>query len=481
MGDGQTSRRSYVAAALAVPLVLLAGCVAGPRPRTGHADGPAWQEPVLSAEAVAADRQRWTAGTDLPETPTLADYLVLAQLRNPQLHADYYRWHAAAARIPQARSLPDPTLSYTHVVESTRRDLRQSVSLSQMFPWYDKLRLQGDIAGQQALAQERRFETTRLALLADVTSAYAEYYYLSQALAITREGLRWLESLEEVLQTQYTADRAALTDVVRVQVELGRLEDQVRSLEDLRSPTMARLNALLNRPLLAALPWPEELPAPAPLPSEEDLLARLAEQAPELEAMEHEIEAARLGVRLAEEAPIPDLMLGVEAMDMTRMGEMDDDPVAVMASINLPIWWEKYRAMRTEARALHLAAIRQRVGTGNQLAADLAEALYLHRDALRKVDLYGSMLLPKARESLAITDTAFRGGQATFTDVVDAERILLDFELTYQRALADAARQRARVERLIGGNLALPPAVVTNGGETPSDAAESAVEQAEGQ
>jgi outer membrane protein TolC len=77
-------------------------------------------------------------------------------------------------------------------------------------------------------------------------------------------------------------------------------------------------------------------------------------------------------------------------------------------------------------------------------------ALYRFRDAERKIDLYGDALLPKARESLKVTESAYWGTTGSFTDLIDAQRIYLEFALSYERALADYAQSLAKLEVLVG-------------------------------
>ena len=76
--------------------------------------------------------------------------------------------------------------------------------------------------------------------------------------------------------------------------------------------------------------------------------------------------------------------------------------------------------------------------------------LYHFRDAERKIDLYGDALLPKTRESLKVTESGFRSGSGSFTDLIDAQRILLEFALSYERALADRSQSLAKLEMLVG-------------------------------
>jgi outer membrane protein TolC len=49
-----------------------------------------------------------------------------------------------------------------------------------------------------------------------------------------------------------------------------------------------------------------------------------------------------------------------------------------------------------------------------------------------------------------VTESNFRAGSGSFTDLIDAQRILLEFALSFERALADRSQSLAELERLIG-------------------------------
>ena len=64
-------------------------------------------------------------------------------------------------------------------------------------------------------------------------------------------------------------------------------------------------------------------------------------------------------------------------------------------------------------------------------------------------------LLPKAKESLKVTESDFRGARGSFTDLIDAQRILLEFALSYERALADRSQSLAKLEMIVGQEIDL--------------------------
>jgi outer membrane protein TolC len=152
----------------------------------------------------------------------------------------------------------------------------------------------------------------------------------------------------------------------------------------------------------------------------------------------------------------------------------------VSLSMNIPIWRGKYAAGEREARARYLAAVSARAQQENTLTSAVQRTLFEHRDAKRKIALYRDVLIPKAEESIRSTETAFRAGAASFLEMVDAERSLLEFELSFERALANRAQRLAELEMLVGRTL--PRGIEPTGGaprpaQTPLDGSTRAAPQ----
>ena len=394
----------------------------------------------------------------LNEQSKLSDYLTYAALNNPGLQAAFNRWKAALERVPQVKSLPDPRFTYRYFVEQVETRVgaqEQAFGIAQMFPWFGKLELRGDAAGEAAGAARQRYQATKLKLFFQVKDAYYEYYYLWRAIAIVEENIQLVKNFESVARTRYKAAVGRHPDVIRAQVELGKLEDRLKTLQDLRGPIIAKLNAALNRPAEASLPWPKQIEEESVSFTDQQLLEWMANSNPELRALEFEIAKSRTKIGLAKKDYYPDITFGVDFIDTddaigVSTSDSGKDPIIAMFSINLPIWREKLDAGLREARYQHRAAVRGKTQKLNTLNAQLKLALYRFRDGDRKIDLYRDTLLPKAVESVKASEASFRTGRSTFLDLIDAQRVMLAFELAYERALSNRAQKLAELEMLVG-------------------------------
>jgi len=440
--------------ALTLVLAALAGC-ASSREKQSFDDYYQVESSTYPGEeevSAAAPEPRIDADA------TLGDYLVYAALHNPGLEAAFNEWKAALEKIPQVRALPDPRFTYVYYIESVETRVgpqEQSFALVQTFPWLPKLQRRGDVAFEASEAAREKYEAEKLMLFYRVKHAYYEYYYLDRSIEVTESNIGLVSNLEAVARGKFQAGGLPYAAVVKAQVELGKLDDQLMTLEDLRGPVAAKLNTALGRAPDSYLPEPGPVDMEEVVLADDEILGVLRERNPELLALGFMTAREEAAMSLAKHSYVPDITLGAriiqtgEALDPT-MTDSGKDAVMATLSLNLPIWFGKYRAAQKEAQARHHASSKRLEDRENQLLTDLKMALYHFRSAERRIDLYGDSLIPKAEQSVAASQRAFSAGQVDFFDLIEAQRTLLEFQLSYERALADRAQNLAEIEMLTG-------------------------------
>ncbi len=440
-----------------MPIALLASCVAStPTPSGQSSDSSQIESFNPSPSGKMEAEQVAVIHSDMG----LSEYLRVAALNNPGLEASFNLWKAAMEKVPQVKSLPDPKFNYGYFIEEVETRVgpqEQKFGIAQTFPWFGKLRLRGEKAGEAAIAAQERFEVEKRQLFFEVKDAYYELFYLSQATSIAQENIELMKHLEKVAQAKFRSG-SDVTGVVKAQVELGKLEDRLLSLEDLRSPIAAKLNAAMNRPSELEIPWPTEFDLTLIDFSSLEIAEALRKSNPELKALAAKILEEEKAVELAKKEFWPDLTLGVDYIDtgdarMTGVSDSGNDPVMLMGSINIPLWYGKYRAGVREAKARRAAAFQSWKDKENGLTADLKMILYKFRDAQRKISLFRDTLTPLARNSLVVAEQAYKAGQSDFLELIDAQRLLLEIQLSYLRSVADREQRLAQIEKVIGKDL----------------------------
>ncbi len=125
------------------------------------------------------------------------------------------------------------------------------------------------------------------------------------------------------------------------------------------------------------------------------------------------------------------------------------------AGMSLPIWRDKIAAEIAGAQASKRAAQARLSAEQVQIAAELASMLFMYRESVRNDSLLRDKLVPKAKQSLDAARAGYVNGRAGFLDVIDAQRTLLEFELTGIEARTQRELALASLSLAIAG---VPPA-----------------------
>ena len=382
-----------------------------------------------------------------------------ALLNNASIASTKLKIQAAEAQVSGAGALPDPKVNlgiFAQEVETRVGPQKWKFGFSQKFPGRGK-RSTSVLIGQKKVGElQALLKAKEASLRKQVTQAFLEYHYLARATVVTKDSLRLLEGLEKVALATYRAGRGTHSSVIKLQIEEGRLRDRLRTMQERRASQSANLESLLNTETPHPLPWPEEIvSSEAPLPSDEILIEQLQEYNPQLLMLRKQLETARAINRQSHLARRPDVTVGLEYIRtneaaMAGVKDSGKDPIIAKVAWNLPIRTGRYRAAQ-QSTELGASAIKKELEQrGRQLSAKIKTAAFRVQDSRRKIRLYKETLIPKAEQALTVGRRSFATGGKDFLDVIDTERMLLEFQLSLERARVDEALARAEVFELIG-------------------------------
>jgi outer membrane protein TolC len=423
---------------------LLAGCV-GVRTE-GEKRARKDQESVGRAYRPGNERP------DLPKLDTnapLHDFLFFAMLNQPQVEAAYFDWAASVQRITVERSLPDPRLTFQSDIANMVMSLMPGLMMD--FPGPGKLKAAANVATAESEGKYFAFELSVLQTAFAVKKAYYELHFLDAKVNVNQETLRLTGEIEKLARAQNEVGKVTLQDVLRAEIEHERLTTEIENLEDSRNPMLAQFKAALG---LKA----EDLTPPVPHKfdttpldlTSDKLFATALLRNPRLKAMEAEVRRADASIRVAFKSRVPDFSLGIEA-------DVKASPVFVtpQIGITLPIWRDKIAAQIAGAQAGKHAAEARLAAEQIALAVEFAEKTFLFRESSRTLELLTQRLLPKARQSLEVAQSGYVSGKVDFLNLLDAERTLLEFQLSEVEARVQRELALAELSLLILGT---PPA-----------------------
>jgi outer membrane protein TolC len=411
-------------------------------------------EPIDKTIALAGEPQGQTA-------LTLSELLAQALENNPEIQAAKKKVESARARAGQATYLEDPEVNF----EAWGVPLNQPVNyrkanplifgVRQKLPFFGKLGLKGEMAGQEVRMVEEELRAKEQEIIAKVKSAYADYFMASKSVEIYKELLELVRYTSTTAEGLYQVGRAPQQDVIKALLERTELLNKLTWAEKELTTSQAKLNTLLSRPPSSLLGQPGE-PALAPVNLQSSNLEKLAvEQRPELRALESSINKSERAVELAERnRKYPDFMVGLQYWFAPDQSPKHMYAPMVTLSIPFSPWTKgKHDYEVEEALAERQAARANLAAVKNMTLFEVTEISAKVEAAMKSVSIYRDGLLPQAEQAFQAAVAAYQTGGVNFMTLLDAQRTIRDVRMGYYKALVDYEQSRADLERAVGKEL----------------------------
>jgi outer membrane protein, heavy metal efflux system len=414
---------------------------------------------ALACGSVAQEALPLPAPSAAEEKPVSLNDLVAAALQsNPEIQAADHRVAGLRARVPQAKSLPDPTVTVgwmgkpaPFVVNSAAPTSNRSVSAMQEFPFPGKLKLRGQVADRESQAAWWDYEAIRRRIVSQVKVAYFQYAYFHQALQITESNRLLLEQLTKIAEARYEAGKGLQQDVLKGQVELSQLLERITILTEQENTAVARLNTLLDRDPEAPLGPPEPL-RQTKLTYMLDQLYRLAQSNDTgLQQAQSLIERDQDQVALARKSYDPDFTVSYMYQRMASGMNMN----GAFVTLNIPIFYKSKQREAVREAAENLTSEKDsRADRQTTLNFLVKEQFLAARQADKLAVLFSQAIVPQSSQTLESSELAYETGKADFLTMLDNFTNLLDFQVNYYGQISDYQISLARLEPLVGVELA---------------------------
>jgi len=417
---------------------------------------------VLAAVAWAALATPLAAQAVSPEPTvlTLDEVLALARDRNPRLQALQAAAEAAAYRAPEASTLPDPMLQLgvmnfglPDLNTDMAMSMAPSVQVMQMLPFPGKLSLKGDIAGYGTEMAEAGADEAWWDVRGRASSMFYDLYSLDRRLEVMRSTLALLKDFQQVAKAMYVAGTGRQADVLRSDVEVARMDGEIRKMEAMRETVAARLNALLDRPADTDVPSPVLGSLPLAVPSRDTLRAWADDSRPVLARGRAGVAQAEKRSELAHRQIWPDFTVGFtygqrdRGMGVERMG-------SAMVGFSIPVHAGKRQlAARDEAAAMERLAEADLGSLKAEVDARIGELLAELDQTRTLTALYRDEVIPEAHATVESAFSSYRVGNVDFMTLVDAQMTANRYEGELYQLLGEYGKAVAALESAVGRSL----------------------------
>ena len=453
---------------------------------------------------------------------SLSHYIKVAIENNPGVKSQSLAHEAFLQKIPQAGAYQDPELSveaYTMPMEIVGGRSIGNISLMQMFPWFGTKKAARTEATHMANMQDQQYREAVNNLILQVSTQWYNMQKLNEQLHNNEENKRILVQLEQLALRKFSApsstsrstpvppvssnapstssastamsgmsmgngsttnlvtnpagnmssggnmgimagsSASGMSEVLRIQLEIAEVENNIASLYSQIKAEKAKFNALLNREGNAEVILGKEINKLTFLYGEEEALAMIEKNNPMLEMISEEGLAFKAKAEMDRKMSYPMIGIGAQYMlvgktnnTMLAMEGMNGkDMVMPMVSVSLPIFRKKYSAQQKESELWRKSTEENFKNTYNTLKSEYYSFKSQMDDSERVMDLYEKQsTLAHTTYNLILKE--FITGKSDLSNVIQVQRQLLDYQLRKAEALANYNTMVVSIKKLLAEN-----------------------------
>jgi outer membrane protein, heavy metal efflux system len=393
-----------------------------------------------------------------PDRVTIVQAVQEAVDRNLGLLAERFNVSVAEARVITARLRPNPVLSlaldYQDMLgtgfstENGAGPPEAGVRVDYLLERGRKRQYRIEVAqNARAVAEFQLLNTTR-SLVMDVQSAFVDVLQAKESLALARENLKAFESIVEINEARVRAGDLSKVELVRSRVAALQFRNAVRQAESRVRLTANRLQTLMGRVSLSPSFDVEGALRREPLLDTEDVLqTRAVEARPDLTALRRDEARSLADVRLQLAERKIDYTVGVQYH--RQYDTAHGNSLGFFFSAPLPVFNRNQGEIARAQREQEQLRSRLRAAEA-QVRAEVRDAFVGYTTARDLLETFEKSMLAEARDVRDTTEYSYRRGEASFVELLDAQRAFNDTVQGYHEARAEFARSLYQIDSATG-------------------------------
>lgn len=393
---------------------------------------------------------------------TLDQVLDEALQRNLRLLAERFNITIGEARILQARLKPNPVLSVeANYLDTFRSNFDPNISAAgptEFNARVDYLLERGNkrlervavAEAARAVSQLELLNATRTLIL-DVQSGFTDVLLEKENLALLRESLEAFNRIVAVNRARVESGDLARVELVRSEVAALQFRNQVRQSEMRLRIAKNRLQALMGRLVFAPdFDVDGAMRRDRLLLDQAEILKAAVAARPDLDALRRDQARSQAEIRLQLAQGKADYSIGAGYNRQINVGTgLRGDSIGLFFSMPLQInnrnQGEIERARREQAQIeARIRALEQ------EIAAEVANAYEQYATAKSLLETIEADMLEQSKRVREVIDFSYRRGEATFVELLDAQRTFNETIQGLNEARAEYARSLFLIDSISG-------------------------------
>jgi cobalt-zinc-cadmium efflux system outer membrane protein len=390
------------------------------------------------------------ATTAEAQTLTLDTVVSMYIERNLELQAERYRLERTKADQIAAQLRPNPSVSVT----AENIPFSGPVGFNRLYEvgttYTDTIELGGKrthrerVANAAVSAAEARFANAMRQGIDEVKHLYFQAVLARQDIEVASENRQTFQQLVQLNLARFQEGAIPEADLIKVRLERVKFDSAVRQAELSLRQAMIRLAENLEDDAIIKRDVSVESAIRFIDPQVESLVDVALRERPDIQAAQHELEAAteRLALENARAKPDISPFIGYKRL-------ANDNTIMFGVSVPLKIR-DRTQAGIARAEAEKKAAATLLEVAKSHTVAEVQAAYEAFRSARAQVQTFRDELLNQADESRSIALAAYQEGATQLLAVLEAERTRAEVRQQYFRTLFDYQVSISELELAVG-------------------------------
>jgi len=457
-------------------LVTMGGCVLGPEYERPVIDEP---DEFRMQQRSGLDEESWAelGWWALFQDENLQSLIRKALVENKDLRIAVSRIQEARARLSTTGADQCPQIQGNTSVQRTQpsgavaqqlgvtgagnrqgpttTQFKATADLSFEIDLWGKLRRATEAAQADLLSQEWARHTVVLTLVSDIAQAYFDLHELDVELEIAKLTFKSRQESLDIIWLRKLMGQGSTLDVRRAEQEVARAQAVIPDLERRIGQKENQLSILIGRNPTTIVRGPplqeQSLPpdVPAGLPS------ALLERRPDILEAEQRLVAANAKIGVAKAAFFPQISLtgnfGAQSLEFSDIFVGSSRIWSLGPGLTVPIFNAgRNRANLAVSQAQQEQALISYEQTIQQAFREVEDALIAHQKT-GEVRTAREQLVGVSREALQLAQLEYLNGQATYLDVLVAQRELFNAETALVQTQRDQFVAVVQLYKTLGG------------------------------
>ena len=376
---------------------------------------------------------------------TLAAFEQLALEHNPAIKQLAASAHSAIGVRDQVGQYPNPEVGYWASQLADRNTDQQGVHIQQEFVRGNKLGLNKQVLNQSVQVQMWEVETQRFRVLTDVRMRFYEALAAQRRVELTTEFLQVVKAGVERARQRREAGEGTQVDYLQAEIQLQSIDLIRQQAEVAFRGAWQSLVAVAGVPNMRVAHLSTTLPTGIMSRDWDSVYETLVDCSPELQAARARVAQAAANLERQEAQPIPNVTVQLQAgadqatdSGMLNLQVTGPIPVLNRNTGNISAAYAEYCRATQDVQRLQMA-----------LKSRLARTTQEFDAALASVNVHANGILPRARETLSLSEQAYDAGELSFLQVLVVRQTYFEANLRYVQSLGEVAQANAKVDGLL--------------------------------